>query len=353
MLHTDLMNLPKLQDADVSGKRVLVRVDLDVPVENGEVKEKYRLESWKPTIDLLLEKGASMIVLIGHMGRPLDSAQDKSDGKVDEALSTKILVPTLSEILGQEIVFEGDGKIVLKENLRFDPGEEGNSEEYTKKLSELGDFYVNDSFATAHREHASIVGIPKYLPHAAGIRLEKEIENLGKVLDNPKKPVVTLLSGIKEDKVKMIKGLEEISDLVLIGGRLPEYLGDEALISVRQKDNRKVIVGNLNQDKEDITLNTSERFAEEVKSAGTIVLAGVLGRYEDKGHRQGTEKVFRAISESSAFKVAGGGDTINALNMFSIFDKFDWVSVGGGAMVEFLTKKTLPCLEALQNGQEK
>lgn len=333
------MNLPKLGDADVSGKRVIVRVDLDVPIEAGEIKEKYRLESWKPTVDLLLEKGAPKIILIGHLGRP--------DGKTDESLSTKILVPVLSEILGQEVSFEGESQIILKENLRFDPGEESNSEEFAKKLSELGDFYINDSFATAHREHASIVGIAKLLPHAAGIRLEQEIENLSKVFENPKKPVVTILSGIKKDKIEMIKGLEEISDLVLVGGRLPEYLGDEALISVRQKDDRKTIVANLNQDKEDITLNSIERFCEEIENAGTIVLAGVLGRYEDTGHRQGTEKVFKAVSESSAFKVIGGGDSVAAINMFGISEKFDWISVGGGAMIEFLTKKTLLGIGAL------
>lgn len=333
------MDLPKIETSQISGKRVLVRVDLDVPIVEGEIKDRYRLEAWKPTVDFLLENGASKIILMGHMGRP--------DGQVKQELSTKILVPTLTEILNKEVFFESEGQIVLKENLRFNKGEEENSEEFAKEIASWGDFYINDSFATSHRAHASITGVPKLLPHALGLRFLAEIENLNKILDNPKRPVVILLSGIKKDKINMIKPLEEISDKVLVGGRLPEYMGDDALISVRQKDERKVIVANLNQDKEDITLNTIERFIEEINQAGTIVLAGVLGHYEDPGHRQGTEKVFRAVSEATAFKVTGGGDSITSINMFGIADKFDWVSVGGGAMIEFLTKKTLPGIEAL------
>lgn len=333
------MDLPKLKNTDVSGKRVLVRVDLDVPVENGEIKDKYRLEAWKPTVDYLLENGASKIILIGHLGRP--------GGEVKEELSTKILVPVLSEILGHDVVFEGDGKIVLRENLRFDKGEEENTAEFAKKLAELGDFYVNDAFATAHRRHASTVGVAELLPHVAGLRFAEEIENLTKVLENPKHPVVVLISGIKKDKVQMIGKLEKIADKVLVGGRLPEYLGDDGLESVRLSTEKKVVVGNLNQDKEDITLNTIDRFKTEIEVAGTVVLAGVLGRYEDPGHRQGTEAVFRAVANCSAFKVTGGGDSITCINMFGISDKFDWVSVGGGAMIEFLTSKTLPVIEAL------
>lgn len=333
------MDLPKLQNSDISGKRVVVRVDLDAPIQNGEVQNKYRLEAWKPTVNFLLENGASKIILMGHMGRP--------DGEVKEELSTKILVPVLTEILGQEVTFEGEGKIVLKENLRFNKGEEANEEEFAKEIASWGDFYVNDAFATAHRNHASIVGVPKFLPNALGLRFADEIDNLTKVLENPRKPVVVLISGIKKDKVQMIGKLEQIADKVLVGGRLPEYLGDDGLESVRLSTDKKVVVGNLNQDKEDITLNTIDRFKTEIDAAGTIVLAGVLGRYEDPGHRQGTESVFKAVANSSAFKVTGGGDSITCINMFGIADQFDWISVGGGAMIEFLTNKTLPAMEAL------
>ncbi len=157
-----------------------------------------------------------------------------------------------------------------------------------------------------------------------------------------------LISGCKEDKLCYIEPFEKIADKVLVGGRLPDYLGDEKLISVRSRgESDKLIVGNLIMDKEDITLHTIERFIEEVEKAKTIVVSGPLGKFEDEGHRQGTEGVFKAISESGAYKIAGGGDTEKALNLLGLQDRFDWVSVGGGAMLEFLSKRTLPGLEAL------
>ncbi len=333
------MDLPKLDSLDFNGRRVILRADMDVALgENGEVKEKYRLESWKPTVDYLLEHSVTQIILVGHLGRP--------GGSINENLSLKKLVTPISQILGQEVVFEGDGKIVLKENLRFNPGEEKNDPEFVKSLAALGDIYINDDFSVSHREHASIVGLPGVLPHAAGVRFSSEVENLSKVLENPKTPTLTIISGIKEDKVEMAKKMVDVFDKVLVGGRLPEYFGDESLISVRTQ-NGKFLIANLNQDKEDITLNSIERFNEEVTKAGTIVLAGVLGKYEDEGHRQGTKRVFEAVANSPAFKVAGGGDTIAAIDMFSLKDKFDWISVGGGAMLEFLANKTLVGIEAL------
>lgn len=317
------MNLPKLTDIDVSGKKVLVRLDLDIP--GGDFT---RLEVAKETLDYLKGNSAE-IVIIGHKGRP--------EGRVDESLGLKPLQP----------FFDKWGARV-EENLRFDPGEEKNDPEFAKKLASLGDAYVNESFANSHRNHASIVGIPKILPHAAGFRFIKEIENLSKVIENPKKPVTVLISGIKEDKVEMAKKLSEIYDKILVGGRLPEYFGDEGLVSVRTRgEAEKLVIGNLNLDKEDITLHTIERFKEEIDKAGTIVLAGVLGKYEDEGHRQGTKEIFKAVAASSAYKIAGGGDTEAALKMFNLASKFDWISVGGGAMLEFLVNKTLPGIEAL------
>jgi len=317
------MNLPKISDLEVSGKKVLVRMDLDIP-EGDE----SRLEAGEETLDYLKSKNAEIIV-IGHKGRP--------DGKVEESLSLKPLKP-----------FFDKWGANLEENLRFDLGEEKNDPEYAKKLASLGEIYVNEAFAVSHREHASIVGVPKFLPHAAGFRFIKEIENLSKVFENPKKPVVVIISGIKEDKIEMAKNLSEIYDKVLVGGRLPEYFGDAALESVRSQ-NSNLIIGNLNMDKEDITLHTIDRFKEEIKKAGTVVLAGVPGKYEDEGHRQGTKAVFEAVANSSAYKLAGGGDTEAALTMFNLKDKFDWISVGGGAMIEFLVNKTLSGIKALLN----
>jgi len=319
------MDLPQLTNFDVSGKRVLLRLDLDTDPDPNDL----RIKASEETLNYLKEKGASEIIILAHKGRP--------EGKVDESLSLKPFQP----------LFDKWGAKV-EENLRFDPREEANDLEFAKKLAALGDIYVNEAFASSHREHASIVGLPKLLPHAVGFHFQKEIENLSKVLENPKHPVLFLLNGIKQDKLDYLEGIKKFADKVLVGGRLPEYLGDAALESVRlQPENAQVVIGNLTMDKEDITLNTVDRFVKEIGSAATIIVSGPVGKYEDEGHRQGTDGVFKAVAESPAFKIAGGGDTEKALSILNISNKFDWISVGGGAMLEFLTKKTLPGIEAL------
>lgn len=323
------MNLPKVSDLDIVGKRVLLRLDLDVGTDIS------RIESAKETLNFLVENSAKTII-IGHKGRP--------EGTRIESLSLKGLTPVLSNLIGQEVIFEGEGNIVLKENLRFDPGEEKNDETFAKELASLGQFYVNEAFAVSHRPHASIVGVPKYLPHAPGFRFIEEVANLSKVTESPKRPVIVLISGIKEDKVEMAKALAEKVDKVLVGGKLPKYFGE------RNPNPEKLMIADLTFDGFDITLNSSERFKTEIAKAGTIVLAGVLGKYEEEGYRQGTKEVFRAVSQASAYKVAGGGDTEAALTMLGLTKKFDWISVGGGAMLEFLASGTLPGIEALKKG---
>lgn len=324
------MDLPKLTDLDVTGKRVLLRLDLDASPDPNDL----RIKASQDSLNYLKEKGAE-IIIIAHKGRP---SHEATDGKppFDEKLS----------LLPFQPIFDKWGAKV-EENIRFDPGEEANDSGYAKKLASMGDIYINEAFGSSHREHASIVGLPKLLPHGAGLHFAKEVKNISKVFDNPERPVVILISGIKKDKLDMIKPLSEIADKVLVGGRLPEFLGDSALESVRLQ-NGKVIVGNLNMDKEDITLNTIDRFVKEIKLAKTVVLAGVLGKYEDTGHRMGTEKIFEAVAASSTFSVAGGGDTLHVIESMHLEDKFDWVSVGGGAMLDFLSKKTLPGIEALK-----
>lgn len=332
------MNLPKITDLDVAGKSVLLRLDLDCDLDPNDL----RIKASEETLDYLKEKGAK-IIIIAHKGRPAFA-----DASTRQALSLKPF----------QSIFDKWG-VTVEENLRFDPGEESNDPEFAKNLiKKLGDVYpggasfayVNEAFASSHREHASIVGLPKLLPHAAGFRFEKEVENLSKVFNNPKHPVVFLLSGAKEDKLNYLDGIKKFADKILIGGRLPDYTGDEKLISVNLRaESEKVMVGNLNQDKEDITLNTIDRFIEEVKKAGTIIVSGPLGKYEDEGHRQGTERVFKAVAESFAFKIAGGGDTEKAITTMSLSKGFDWISVGGGAMLEFLVNKTLPGIDALES----
>jgi len=330
-----MFNIPKLQESDVQDKRVIVRLDFDVP--EGDYS---RIEASRETLDYLLQKNCKLR-LIGHKGRPC--------GKKVEELSLKGVSQKVSEFLSREVLFsedleDKDADIVVFENLRFEEGEEANDEEFSKKLSLLGDFFVNEAFAVSHRAHASIVGIPKYLKHAAGIRFAQEIEHLLKIIENPERPLIFVISGLKEDKLEMIRDIKNYADKVLVGGKLPEYFGKS---SVSDLIDEKLVVAELNPDKEDINLNSIERFVEEIQKAKTIVLAGVIGKYEDEGQRLGTRRVFEAVANSQSYKVAGGGDTEAALTIFGLTSKFDWISVGGGAMLEFLAKKTLPGIDAL------
>ncbi|OGM11988.1 hypothetical protein A2Z22_04885 [Candidatus Woesebacteria bacterium RBG_16_34_12] len=364
------MQLPKLIDLGIEGKKVIVRADLDLPFE-ASAKEgvktsseklkaesnNLRLEVLVPTINYLLEKQAK-IILIGHRGRP---EKEKS-----LSLSLREIGEKLSELLGEEIKFVDqvvgekvneeikklrNEEIVILENLRFDPREEENSKEFAKILASYADCYVNEAFAASHREHASIVGLVKVISEkrkeksciAAGLRFAQEVENLGKVLENPKKPVVIIISGIKEDKLSYLEAFTKVADKVLVAGRLPDII----LSTNYQLPTTNIIVANLLPDKEDITIHSIEMFEKEIIKAGTVVVSGPIGKFEDEGHRQGTERVFKAIANSSAFKVAGGGDTIQAVNLLNLGSKFDWISVGGGAMLEYLAKGTLPGIEVL------
>lgn len=339
-----MLTIKSIRDVDVRDKKVFVRVDIDVD-PNTNVSD-IRLQSMASTIRYLLENSVGHIFLAGHMGRPNEGG---------ELRSTASILPDLEILLSQKIKFGSeleDGiKINLLENLRISKEEEENNEDFTRQLASLADIYVNESFATSHRSHASIVGVPKLIPGYMGLHLAAEITTLTKVLENPDRPLVTLISGIKEDKVEMIGKLRDMSDKVLIAGRLPEYVDPDYGKSPGKPEymrDPKVIIAKLTQDREDVTIRTMELFEEEIGKARTIILAGVISKYEDEGHRQGTKRIFEAVANSSAFKIVGGGDSLAAINMFNIADKFNWISVGGGAMLEFLIHKTLPGLEALQ-----
>ena len=314
-----MINLPKVTDLEVGGKKVLLRLDLDIDPDPDEL----RIKTSEETLNYLKEKGAAIIIL-AHRGRP--------EGKIDESLSLKSFQP---------IFTKWEAKV--EENLRFDSGEETNDPEFTRRLAEKGDVYINEAFGNSHRQHASIVGLPKLLPHAAGFRFVEEVNNLSKVFDNPKRPVLFIVGGSKKDKLDYIENLKFIADKILVGGRLPDYLQDTRYSIL----DTKIIVANLLPDKEDMTINSIEKFEEEIGKAGTIVLAGPMGKYEDKGHRQGTERIFKAVANSNAFKITGGGDSLSVISIYNLKNKFDWVSVGGGAMLEFLAKRTLPGIEAL------
>lgn len=332
------MNLPSIRDLNVQGKRVLLRLDLDVSVKDGKIEEDYRLQAAIPTIKLLLERESGQIVVLGHRGRP--------EGKIDESLSLTPVSEYLEQILKEEI---GEAveklDIFVMENLRFDAGEEENSLEFAKELASKGDIYINDAFASCHREDASIVGLPKLLPHAAGLHLLEEVENLGKVLENPKPPVVFVLGGGKLDKVLMVDKLLNHADWVLAGGVLPQKIKSYC----RESDGKMCVsAAHLTPEAKDITPDSARNFAEIITKAGTIVWNGPMGDI-DNGFWEGTEIIAEAIADSSGYKIVGGGDTVRALQKLGFLEKMDYVSTGGGAMLEFLAYGDLPGLKALRN----
>jgi phosphoglycerate kinase len=326
------MNLPKIEDLDFQNKKVLLRADLDVDVSKDGLG---RLEVLLPTLKTLAEK-ASKITIIGHKGRP--------GGKEAKELSLEPVGIALEKLLIQELGKEKVESLdlVVEENLRFDSGEIENDEHYAEDLLEEGEVYVNEAFAASHREHTSIVRLPKLLPSAAGFRFVKEVENLEKVLNNPQKPVLLIIGGIKKDKLDYLEDFKKFADKILIGGRLPEYMPEDT-------NDKRLLVAKLVMDKEDITIHSIEKFEEEISKAGTIVIAGPMGKCEEEGHMMGTKRVFEAIASSQAYKVAGGGETQKVISTLGLTKKFDWISVGGGASLEFLAKGTLPGIEALLN----
>ncbi|MFC1710327.1 phosphoglycerate kinase [Patescibacteria group bacterium] len=326
------MELPKINNSEISGKKVIVRADLDIGTPDGD---SYRLEAMLPTLRVLFESNCE-IVLCGHRGRP--------GGKEEESLSLKNVGEQLENLLKQKWGEEDVRKLKMQlmENIRFNEGEEKNDEHFAKHLAEKGEYFVNEAFAASHRKHASIVLLPKLLPHAFGIRFIEEVENLSKVINNPVKPVLLIVGGIKKDKQENLKSYASFADKVLVAGRLPVYIGDESELRVDERYK----IAKLLPDKEDMTIHSIEDFEEEIKSAKTIILAGPMGKFEETGHMMGTKRVFEAVANSSAQKIAGGGNTIHAIEKLNLKDKFDWISVGGGAVLEFLKEGTLVGIKA-------
>ncbi|MEK7566033.1 MAG: phosphoglycerate kinase [Patescibacteria group bacterium] len=302
------MKLPVVDDS-IKNKRVLIRGDLDTPVDDYS-----RLEAIWPTVEFLLKNG-NTVILSGHIGRP--------EGKFSEQFSTKRIAEWFAkkELMSSWIDgglrgFEIDKNFVVLENLRFFAEEENNDEGFTKELAGLGEIYVNESFANCERAHASMVGVPKLLPHFAGFRLAKEIEVLSGVLENPGRPLLVIIGGTKvETKQPLIDKMEGFADVVVIGGKL----------ATEEKD----------------------FLIESLPGAKTIVWNGPMGDIEN-GYEAGTRKLVDLIlAQKEAFKIVGGGDTVGYINKLGMADKFDWVSTGGGSMLKFLCGEVLPGLEAL------
>lgn len=333
-------DLRVLTDLDTQEKAVVLRADLDV---DADTTLGVRLLTIRHSVDYVFQHGASKVTIIGHRKRP--------EGFIPE-LSTRLLIDPLQKILGKNVAFAPDfdnvpkDDLVLFENLRFWKGERNQDEAFTKQLAGLGDVYVSDAFGTFHRNDASISRLPQLLPSACGIQAEKEYLVLSRVLQKPDHPFVAIVGGAKiEEKVRTIQHLSGIADYVLVGGLLPVEIAKEGITF----DNH-VFVASLSPDGKDIKQDSIDHFRRVIKRARMIVWNGSMG-YTEGGFTHGTDSIIKAIIESYAYSVVGGGDTTQYLYNHNLQSHFNHVSTGGGAMLEFLSGSPLPGFEVLRINQ--
>lgn len=384
-----------IKDVDVKGKRVLVRVDFNVPLKDGVVGDDTRIRGALPTIQYLLDHGAA-VILCSHLGRP--------KGTADPKYSMKPVAEYLGSLMGQQVAFAADcvgpaaeeaakalkpGDVLVLENTRYHNEEEANDPEFSRQLASLAELYVNDAFGSAHRAHASTEGVTKYLPGVSGFLMEKEIQYLGQAIDDPKRPFVAILGGAKiSDKIGVIKNLLTKADNILIGGGMANtffkaqgypvadsLVEDEALETAREllaiggtKLRLPVDVVIADKYEEgaafrvmpmgpipdgwrilDIGPETVESFGKVIASAGTVVWNGPMGVFEFPNFAKGTFGVAKAVAESKAVSVIGGGDSVSAIQKSGLTDKITHISTGGGASLEMLEGLTLPGVAALQD----
>ena len=338
-----------VRDADVDGKRVLVRSDLNVPLDDGQVADDTRIRASLPTLELLLERGARELFVCSHLGRPKGE---------DPAFSIRPVSERLMEQLP-------DPRVRVLENTRFNPGETKNDESFARELADDLDLYVNDAFGSAHRAHASTVGVAKLLPAYAGLLLERELEELGRLLGDVERPFVLLSGGAKvEDKLGVLKNLGGRADEVLIGGKMAEEIRGESPLDFQvQLPVDVVAASEFAEDAEtkvvpfdalpdgwlglDIGPETQERFAEALSRARTIFWNGPMGVFEWPAFAAGTKAVAEAVARADAHSVVGGADSIRALTELGLVDEVDWASTGGGASLELLEGKELPGVAAI------
>lgn len=389
-----------VKDIQVKGKRALVRCDFNVPLKDGVITDDIRIVSALPTIRYLMEGGAR-VILMSHLGRP--------DGEAKKEFTLAPVAARLAELLGTEVKFVSsdtvvddkvreaaaaleDGQVMLLENVRFRKEETKNGADFAKELAQLGDFFVNDAFGTAHRAHASTAGVADYLPAVSGFLIEKEVEFLGNAVENPKRPFVAIMGGAKVgDKIPVIENLLKKVDTLIIGGGMAytffKSQGLEIGTSILDKDNVELAAELLKKaeaagvkmllpvdcvcgkefkkDTEyavfareeipadmmglDIGPKTAELYRQAVADAATVVWNGPMGVFEMPNFAKGTRAVAEALAESSAVTVIGGGDSAAAVEQFGLADKMTHISTGGGASLEFLEGKVLPGIAVLED----
>lgn len=384
-----------IKDLNVKNKRVLVRCDFNVPLnEKGEIEDDFRIKQTIPTIKYLIKNGAK-VILMSHLGRP--------EGKVVESLRLTSVQKKLAEYLDAQVAKAADcigkevekktiemkeGEILLLENLRFHKEEKKNYGNFAKEISKLADIYINDAFGVSHRTQASIIGVPKYLPSAAGLLLEKEIKILSRVIEDPWRPLVAIIGGVKiESKIKVIKQFLEKADHLLIGGKISNailaskgicigkplpskevmkeiekfkltstklHLPVDAIASPDETGKfytRESAPARVRKDEKllDIGPETIQIFSKIIKNAKMIVWSGPLGFFEEPLFEKGTKAIAEEIARNHrAFKIVGGGETVSAVSQFGLREKFDHISTGGGAMLSFLSGEELPGLRVLE-----
>ncbi len=395
------MNKLSIRDLELSGKRVFIRADFNVPLANGKVGDDTRIRATLPTLKLAIDRSARLVIA-SHLGRP--------KGKPESKYSLAPVAERLKELLGKPVIFASDcvgeqaesrskalknGNVLLLENLRFHPEEEQNDEGFSRQLAALCDgIFVNDAFGSAHRAHASVVGITKFVRQAAaGLLMEQELEYLGKALTNPERPFVAILGGAKvSDKIEVIENLIKIADTILIGGamaytffRAKGFTTGKSLVEEDKTDLALTLLGEavergcrivlpvdhiLARSTEegaqtqltgtegtpsdwmglDIGPKTMELFRKEIVGARTIVWNGPLGMFEKPAFARGTLEIARAIADATtngATSIVGGGDSVAAVEQAGLADRISHISTGGGASLEFLAGRKLPGVEAL------
>lgn len=398
-----MMNKKTIEDIDVKGKRVLVRVDFNVPQDDkGNITDDKRIVAALPTIQYLINNKAKAI-LVSHLGRP--------KGGFDAKYSMKPVAERLSQLLGKEVIMANDvigedakakaqalkeGEVMLLENVRFHKEEEKNDPAFAKELAGLAEIYVNDAFGTAHRAHASTAGVASYLPAVCGYLIKKEIEIMGKALANPERPFVAILGGAKvSDKIGVIENLIDKVDALIIGGGMAytffkakgynigkSICEDDKLDlarSIMEKAEKKgvkiylpvenVVAKEFKNDSEfknvpsdnipdgwmgmDIGPQTIDEFTKVIKNAKTVVWNGPMGVFEFPNFATGTREIARAVAESGAISIVGGGDSAAAIEQLGFADKITHISTGGGASLEFLEGKELPGIAVLLDQEQK